>query len=230
MSFGKHIKTYFFRGLAVLLPTILTLWILIWGYKFIQENISVYINKGLLWAILQFKSDVTKETAEKLYEFWVDGSGSFTGFIIALIGVCIVGAFLASVVGKSLWKMIERFIMRTPFFKHIYPNVKQITDFLFNKEDKKEIFSKVVAVQYPRKGLWSMGLITGKALKGVGDQSDKEYVSVLIPTSPTPFTGFVIMLPKDEMIELDISIEDAIRFAVSGGVITPSVELGENKT
>jgi len=103
----------------------------------------------------------------------------------------------------------------------VYPYIKQITDFLFTEQEKKDLFSRVVAVEYPRKGIWSMGLVTGSGLKKIVDNAEKEFVTILIPTSPTPFTGFVIMVPKEDTIDLDITIEQALRFAVSGGVIAP---------
>ena len=153
-------------------------------------------------------------------EFWVEGSGQVTGFILALVGVCFIGAFLASVAGKTLWRMFERALIRTPFVKKVYPYIKQITDFVLAK--KKLSFNKVVALQYPRKGVWSVGMVTGIGLKKIVDSTSKEFLTVFVPTSPTPFTGYVIMTPKDETIELTMTVEEALRFTISGGVITPA--------
>jgi uncharacterized membrane protein len=223
MGVTRRFRSYFFRGLAVLLPTILTIWIFVWGYNFIQENISIYINKGLVRLILliQGADGITKE---RLNEILVEGTGSVIGFLIALVSVCVLGAILASVVGKTLWRMVEGFIMNTPFLRRVYPYIKQITDFVLTQEEKKKMFSRVVAVEYPRKGIWSMGFVTGSGLERVVNNVKKELLTVLIPTSPTPFTGFVIMVPKKQTIELDMTVEEALRFAVSGGVIAPSGE------
>lgn len=226
MKFVTRFKSYFLRGLAVLLPTILTIWIFVWGYKFIQGNISVYINEGLVRLLILIKG-YDKATSEALYKFWVEGAGSIAGFIVALVGVCIIGAMLASVVGRTLWRIIEKFIMSTPFLKEVYPYIKQITDFVFAENKKKKVFSKVVAVEYPRKGVWSIGMVTGTAIKDLKDRSKDELLTVLVPTSPTPFTGFVIMVPKKDTIELDMTIEEAFRFTVSGGVIAPGFTVGE---
>jgi uncharacterized membrane protein len=209
-------KVYFLRGLAVLLPTIVTIWIFIWGYKFINDKISIHIKNGLERLII-----LAGGSRVELDKFWIDGALSIAGFLIALVVVCIVGAMLASVVGKTLWRMIEKFIMNTPFLKQVYPYVKQVTDFLLTQEEQKKLFSRVVAVEYPRQGVWSMGLVTGSGLKKVSENIKTEFLTILIPTSPTPFTGFVIMVPKEQTIELDMTIEEAIRFAVSAGVITP---------
>jgi len=226
MPIGKHLKTYFLRGLAVLVPTIITIWIFVWGYTFIQENISSHIKNGLDRLITYAAG---AEFVERhLDERWMDIALSVAGFLAALLLVCIVGALLASVVGRGLWRRIERFILNAPFLKQVYPYVKQITDFLLVRERKEKLFSRVVAVEYPRKGIWSLGFVTGIGIKKLAENVKKEFLTVLIPTSPTPFTGFAIMVPKQETVELDITVEEALRFAVSGGVITPSHKLGED--
>ena len=264
MSVTKRFKGYFLHGLAVLLPTILTIWLFIWGYTFIQNNISKHINRGIVRVVAIFanerveisdrdieeyllevkpelkgnpqelaihmkRPEIQRRTRIRKYESnlaktWVDGPGSVAGFIIAVIGVCVLGALFASIVGKRLWKMAENFIMNTPLLRRVYPYVKQITDFILTQEEQKKLFSRVVAVEYPRKGIWSVGFVTGTGLENVVSTIKKEFLTVIIPTSPTPFTGFVITVPKKQTIDLDMTIEEALRFIVSGGVITPEKE------
>ncbi|HDZ68821.1 MAG TPA: DUF502 domain-containing protein [Phycisphaerales bacterium] len=226
MGITRRFKSYFLRGMAVLLPTMLTIWIFIWGYGFIQENISIHINRGLVRLIMfvQGEGGVSKDVLDTI---WVKGPGSIAGFIMALIAVCMVGALLASVVGRTLWRIIEKFIMNTPFLKRVYPYIKQVTDFFLTQDGQDKLsFSRVVAAEYPRKGIWSIGMVTGSGLKKVVDNIEKELLTVFVPTSPTPFTGFIIMVPKEQTIDLDMTIEEAFRFTVSGGVITP----GNNQT
>ena len=246
------------------MPSILTIWLFVWGYTFIQKNISVHINRGLVYIIaltankgvevsskdvreylLEAKPELKNNEAElekrskleenkrkariqklkrELAKTWVNGPGSIAGFLIAVIGVCILGAILASYVGKSLWRMTENFIMNTPLLRRVYPYVKQITDFLLTQQEQKKLFSRVVAVEYPRKGIWSVGFVTGSGLNNVVNTFKKEFVTVIVPTSPTPFTGFVITVPKKQTIDLDMTIEEALRFIISGGVITPEKE------
>jgi uncharacterized membrane protein len=229
MFLTSRFKSYFLRGLAVLLPTILTIWIFIWSYNFIQNNISIHINRAIVWLTMKLKGmDWNNEAARQAWEgFWVHGWGSIAGFIIALIVVFIVGMILASVVGRSLWRYIEKLIMNAPFLRRVYPYIKQITDFLLIQNSKEQLFLRVVGVEYPRKGIWSIGMVTGEGLPRLVKNFRKEYLTVLIPTSPTPFTGFVIMVPKKETIELDITVEEALRFTISAGVITPSTKLSE---
>ena len=212
-------KSYFLRGLAVLLPTVLTIWIFLGGFGVVHDKISVHIKHGLIKLIL-----LAGGSARELEKLWIDGALTVAGFLIALVAVCIIGAFLASVVGRTLWRMAERSIMNTPLLRRVYPYVKQVTDFLLTQEEQKKLFSRVVAVEYPRKGIWSIGFVTGSGLEKVASSVKKEFLTVLIPTSPTPFTGFVITVPKKQTIDLDMTVEEALRFIVSGGVITPGGE------
>jgi uncharacterized membrane protein len=218
MAKGRF-RIYFLRGLAVLLPTVLTLWIFIWGYHFINDTISVYIKRGM---VLLLK--LAGWSGETLKNYWIDIALSLAGFLIALGIVYTVGVLLASMFGKALWRQIENFIMRTPLLNQVYPYIKQITDFFFKQEEAKKIFSRVVAVEYPRKGIWSVGLVTGSGLKKVVENVEKEFWTIFIATTPSPLTGFVIMVPKDEVIDLDMSLEDAFRFIVSAGLIVPGSE------
>ena len=252
----KNFRTYFFRGLAALLPTILTIWIFIQCYLFVKNNISNRINRGVVNLLVvtidwypPIDKDQKREYAKALEpelrgtpealeariedqdiihgtklavasQYWVTGPGQIAGFIIALLGVCFIGAVLASVAGRTLWRMFERALMNIPVVKKVYPYIKQITDFMFKR--KALSFNKVVAIQYPRKGVWSVAMVTGTGLKKVVGSGEKEFLTVFVPTSPTPFTGYVIMTPKEETMELDMTIEEALRFTISGGVITPA--------
>jgi len=221
MSITRRFKSYFLRGLAVLLPTMLTIWILAWGYGLIQKNISFHINRGLVWLIMQVQgaNGFSKEDLDRIL---VEGAaGSVVGFVIALVLIFLVGAVLASVVGKGLWRIVEAFIGGTPVLRRVYPYVKQVTDFVLTQEEQKRMFSRVVAVEYPRKGIWSIGFVTGSGLKKITDSIQKEFLTVLIPNSPTPITGYVIVVPKEQTIALEMTTEEAFRFAISAGVIAP---------
>lgn len=223
MAITRRFRSYFLRGLAVLLPTILTIWIFILGYNFIQGNISIHINRGLVRLIMLthgidwHNADVRKP----LVDFWVYGWGSTAGFLIALVVVFVVGALLASVLGRTLWRKVEKFIMNTPFLRQVYPYVKQVTDLLLTRQEQQKALLRPVAVEYPRKGIWSIGYMTGGGIRKIVEGVDKEFVTILIPTAPTPLSGFVIMVPKEDTIDLDISVEEALRFIISAGVVTP---------
>jgi uncharacterized membrane protein len=216
MPVAGRFKTYFLRGLAVLLPTVVAIGILVWAFSFVNDNISGYIKhwleKLITWA---------GGSGAELEKPWIQKALTAAGFFLALVAVFIVGALLATVVGKSLWRMVEKFIMNTPLLRSIYPSVKQVTDFLLTQEDQQRLFNRVVAIEYPREGIWSVGFVTGPGLVKVADNLKEELLSVLVPTSPTPFTGFVVMVPKNKTIELGMTVEEALRFIVTGGVVTP---------
>jgi uncharacterized membrane protein len=233
----------------------------VWSYTFIQEKISVHINRGLVYIIarltyervevtekevraylLNIKPELSEDEPElqihmrrfdiqraarieqiekRLAKTWVDGPGSIAGFLVALVGVCVLGALLASYVGKSLWRTVEKFIMNVPFVRRVFPYVKQLTDFLLTDGDQKKLFSRVVAVEYPRRGIWSLGFVTGYGLREVVHTVRREFLTVFIPTSPSPLTGFVITVPKRQTIDLGMTIEEGFRLVITVGVVAP---------
>ncbi|MGD2108491.1 MAG: DUF502 domain-containing protein [Phycisphaerae bacterium] len=148
---------------------------------------------------------------------------SLLGFLIAILLVYFVGFFLASFIGRASWRAMEGLLHRIPLIRAIYPHVKQVTDFLLSERNVE--FSGVVAVEYPRKGVWSLALSTGKPLKRVKEHVGSELVTVFVPSSPTPFTGYVVQLPAEDVIELNMTIDEGLRFTISGGVIKPDVVL-----
>ncbi len=145
------------------------------------------------------------------------------GFLIAIIVVYFVGFFLASFIGRATWRFAENALGRVPLVRDIYPNIKQVTDFLFS--ERKLEFSGVVAVPYPRAGIWSLGLLTGSPMKAIQEKDGKELVTVFIPSSPTPVTGYTITVPREDLIELALSVDEALRYIISAGVIKPDTEL-----
>lgn len=138
-------------------------------------------------------------------------------FVLALY---FSGKFLAAGIGRILWNASERQIMhRLPIIRNVYGSVKQVTDFLLNEQEIQ--FTRVVAVEYPRKGMWSLGFVTSESLLDIQDKAGEPVVTVLIPTSPMPATGFTINAKKSETIELNITLDQAFQFIVSCGVVVP---------
>lgn len=221
MDISKSLRSFFLKGLAVLLPTLVTVWLLAWAYQFVQKNFTGYINRGLVELIYRFHGSTDANYKADLARILVYGWGSAIGFILALLAVLIIGALLASVVGRLLWRVVEGFIMNTPIVKRVYPYVKQVTDFLLSEKGQQKAFTHVVAVQYPRQGVWVIGFVTGSGLRTLSENIEKDFLRVMIPTSPTPVTGNVIIVPKEEVITLDLTVEEAFRFIMSAGVILP---------
>jgi uncharacterized membrane protein len=144
------------------------------------------------------------------------------GFILVLY---LLGKFMAGAAGRLLFGTIERGINRVPLVRNVYSSVKQVSDFIF--ANRQIQYSRVVAVEWPRKGIWSLALVTGSSLKEVKDKAGEEVLSVLVPTSPMPMTGFTVTVKKSETVDLDITIDEALQFIVSCGVVAPGARLEE---
>lgn len=134
-----------------------------------------------------------------------------------------LGKFLTVGVGRILYNYFERVINGLPIISNVYSSVKQVTDFAFT--DNEVHFTRIVAVEYPRKGIWSMGFVTGESMLDIRTAVNEPVVSVLMPTSPMPATGFTITVPKSETIDLNITMDQAIQFCVSCGVVVPPQQL-----
>ncbi len=144
------------------------------------------------------------------------------GFIVLLY---LLGRFLAAGVGNFFWSNFERGIGRLPLIRNVYSSVKQVTDFLFSQRDVE--YTHVVAIEYPRKGIWSIGLVTGESLLDIYGAAGEAVLSVLIPTSPMPVTGYTVTIRKSETVDLDLTIDQAFQFIVSCGVVIPPQQLRE---
>ncbi len=220
---GSDFKRFFIRGLAAFLPTVLTIWIIVSIVTFVQTYMGSYINTGVKWLIckvVQLASDAT--IAKSLDEFWQDKHLNWFGFLLAIGGIYFFGKFIASFVGRAVWRLTEHTFLRLPIIKQIYPYIKQVTDFLLS--ERKVKFTRVVAVEYPRKGIWSLGLVTGAGMKTLKEAQAEDLLTVFIPSSPTPVTGYTITVKRDDVIDISMTFDEALRFTVSGGVIMPSRE------
>jgi uncharacterized membrane protein len=142
-----------------------------------------------------------------------------TLFILLLY---LLGRFLAYGVGRMVYNAMEATIGQLPIIRSVYTSVKQVTDFVFSENETE--FTRVVAVEYPRRGIWSLGFVTGGGLRSVATAADESVLSVLVPTSPMPATGFTITVRKSETIDLDITVDQAFQFIVSCGVVVPMSE------
>lgn len=255
-------RRFFLRGLAILLPTLVTVGILMWAWGFLSKNIAEPINRGVrvtfIWVapkivggpgmpqwyhISTDELDTARKAAapmklsdesllwrlrrEGLRDYWKThywGSLNLIGFIVAVILVYLAGVLVGNLIGRRVYAKIESLVVRLPIVKQVYPSVKQVTDFLVGSgEGKSKTLSdgRVCLIEYPRKGIWTVGLMTGQTLAAIEHISGKRCVTVFIPSSPTPFTGYTITVPEDEVYALPISMDETIRFVVSGGVLVP---------
>jgi len=137
----------------------------------------------------------------------------------------LLGKFMAAGIGRFFWNLFERGIHQLPLVRNVYSSVKQVSDFLFTEREIE--YTRVVAVEYPRKGIWSLGLVTGESMLDIRSAASEPVLSVLMPTSPMPVTGFTVTVRKSETVELNITIDQAFQFIVSCGVVVPPHQLAE---
>lgn len=152
---------------------------------------------------------------EALLGFSIPGAG----IVLAVIVVFATGVIAANIVGKRLVHLGESIVRRIPLVSSVYGAVKQVTETVFSGGG--QAFRKVVMVEYPRRGLWSVGFMTGVGMGELQRRTEHEVITVFIPTTPNPTSGFVIMVPRDEAVELDMTVEDGLKFVMSMGVVTP---------
>lgn len=140
--------------------------------------------------------------------------------IVFLVVLYFLGRLFTHGIGRWFVGVFDGFISRLPVISNVYGSVKQVTDFVFSDRDIE--FNRVVAVEYPRKGLWSVGFVTGSSMADISAAANEPVLSVLMPTSPMPMTGFTITVRKSEAVDLDLTVDQAIQFVVSCGVVVPS--------
>ena len=216
------IKRTFLRGLAALLATVITVWLLFKAYEFVSGSVGGAI-AGLLGKTLSWYRGEGFELVEAPGEA-LQALGTALALFLAFLVALFVGFFLASFVGRKVWGAAESKLFSFPVVRSIYPSLKQITDSVFG--EKRLSFRKVVLVEYPRKGVYSIAFLTGDAFESLQKHTGIDMVTLFVPSSPTPFTGYCLQVPWDEVVETDISVDAAIRYTVSGGVILPLAEGG----
>lgn len=142
-------------------------------------------------------------------------------FLIVFLSLLyFLGRLFTGGIGRWFLGTFDATILRIPIVNKVYGSVKQITDFAF--DDRQIEFNRVVAIQYPREGIWSLGFVTGNSMREISEASGEPMLSVLMPTSPMPMTGFTVTIRRSEAIDLDLTIDEAIQFIVSCGVVVPS--------
>lgn len=262
-TFLSDFRLFFLKGLAIVLPTVITAGLLFWAYNFLNDYIASPINSAVRWGVVNTAPYVLPE--ENMPEWWHDvptleevnaersregarpiGPVAYTevvrsarmdnlrgiwqgrwylqaiGFIVALVLIYLAGVFFGNIIGRRIWRRIELFMTSVPLIKQVYPNVKQVTDFLLGSDEQAFPRGRVIVCEYPRKGIYTVGLMTGPTMKAIEEYTGVPSVTVFIPSSPTPFTGYTITLPREDVYELPVSMDETLRFVVSGGVLVPS--------
>ena len=194
------LRRYFVAGLLVWIPLGITLWVL----KLLVD----VMDQSLLLLPERLHS-------EALFGFHVPG----LGIILTLAIVIATGALAANIFGRQLLALGDGILTRIPIVRSIYGGVKQISDTLFSPEGKA--FRRAVLVRYPHAGTWTVALVTGTPEHEVADILGREQISVFVPTTPNITAGFFLIVPRSETIELDMTVDDALKYIISMGVAEP---------
>ena len=226
-NFSDDFRRFFLRGLSALLPTIITLWLLIWVWSFLWQNLGRHMISAIVWAWNLLVEHELMPFRPAVYTRWFWWN-AMPEWFVQLIGVAmavsliyLVGLLVGNLIGRTIWRLAEMAVMRIPLIRAVYPAVKQVTDFVLADRSNQFQASKVVAVQPHAGGIWSIGLVTGGGLKDLNEAVGRDMVTVFIPSSPTAFSGYVVVVPRESVVELPLKVEEAMRLLISGGVIAP---------
>ena len=200
-GFLSRLRGYFIAGLLVTAPvgiTVYLAWIIV---KFIDNTVTPLIP--------------AKYNPETYLPFDIAG----LGLVILFVVLTIVGALTRGLLGRWIVNTGERILNRMPVVRSVYSAVKQIFETVLSQQSNA--FREAVLVEYPRRGMWAIAFITGRTKGEVQNLTEEETVNIFLPTTPNPTSGFLLFVPKDEVVPLDMTVEEAIKMVISGGIVTP---------
>ena len=195
------IRSWFLTGILVMTPLILTIYVA-WAFITFVDNLVV--------PLVPFDY-----RPSNYLPFSIPG----LGLIIVFIFTTFVGLLATGLFGRTLIRIWENILNRMPVVRSVYSAIKQILETVMATQS--DAFRQAVLVQYPRKDIWAIGFVTGSTKGEVGKRVDKKMVNVFMPTTPNPTSGFLLFFPEEDLIFLNMSVEDALKLVVSGGMVVP---------
>lgn len=200
-------KRYLITGLLVLVPLAITVWVL--------ATLIGIMDRSLLLLPMAWRP-------EALFGYSIPGMGA----VLTILIVLVTGLIATNFFGRRILLFWEGILARVPVVKSIYYSVKQVSDTLFS--DSGQAFRKALLVQYPRAGCWTIAFQTGQPGGSVARHLPGDHVSVYVPTTPNPTSGFFLMMPVSEVVELDMSVDEALKYIISMGVVVPPDKTASN--
>jgi uncharacterized membrane protein len=194
-------KKYLITGLLIWIPLVITIWVLKLVVDMLDQTLL------LLPQALRTES-------------WLGIHIPGLGVLLTLLIVILTGVVTANFVGQRLVQFWHQILHRIPVVNSIYSSVKQVSDTLFSSSG--EAFRKALLVQWPREGMWTIAFLTGSPGGDVTNHLKGDYVSVYVPTTPNPTSGYFVMMPRKDVIELDMSVDTALKYVISMGVASPN--------
>ena len=202
LRFGARLRTYFFAGILVTAPISITFylaWLLI---SFVDRRVTPLIPE--------------QYNPENYLPFTIPG----LGVVVMVVVLTLIGAVTAGFVGRLWMRVSERFLGRMPVIRSIYGAIKQIIETIVAQ--KSQAFREAVLVEYPRRGIWAIGFMTGKTEGEVQNLTKESVTNVFLPTTPNPTSGFLLFVPTKDLVPLSMTVEEAIKMVISGGIVTPA--------
>lgn len=197
---GQLIKRYFLTGLLIWVPLVITAWVLL-----------------TIVSTADYTLRLLPEAVHPQNLFGVNIPGA--GVLVTLFVLFVTGVLATNFIGQKLVGWWEMLLARIPVVNSVYHSVKQVSDTLFSSSG--EAFRKALLVQYPREGSWTIAFLTGKPGGDIVNYLEGDYVSVYVPTTPNPTSGFFLMMPTRDVIELEMSVDEALKYIISMGVVAP---------
>ena len=200
---NRRLRNIFLAGLLVALPISLTIFILSFLFRSLDTLSPVFTH----WLIL------LGAPLPQGYQI------PFLGVVMTFVIIFLVGAVTTNIFGKKLLHLWEEIIEKIPFVRRIYKGTKQVVSSFATMDTKS--FTKVILIEFPRKGAHAIGFVTGKTRGEIKHLTSDNHLKIFVPTTPNPTSGFIIFAEPSEFIELDMTIEDGIKFVISGGIVSP---------
>ncbi|MEO5375776.1 MAG: DUF502 domain-containing protein [Alphaproteobacteria bacterium] len=201
MGLGARLRAYFFAGVLVTAPAAITFYVAWLVIDFVDRQITPLLP--------------TQYNPTTYLPFGIPG----LGLLILVVALMAIGALTAGFVGRITIRVGERILARMPVIRSIYSATKQIFETVLRQQSTA--FREVVLLEYPRRDIWTIGFITGPASGELRDQLPDDAVNVFVPTTPNPTSGFLLFMPRCDLVTLSMTVEEGIKMVVSGGIVTP---------
>ena len=209
LSFPQRLRAYFITGILVVAPVSITLYLAWIFIGFVDNRITPLIP-------LQYNP-------ETYLPFALPG----LGLLVLVVALILVGAATAGFFGRLWARVSEQILGRMPVIRNIYGAVKQILETVLAQQSKA--FREAVLVEYPRRGIWAIAFITGRTEGEVQNITEEECINIFLPTTPNPTSGFLLFVPKKDLVHLNMNVEEAIKMVISGGIVTPPDRRSESE-
>ncbi len=201
MTVSQRLRAYLFAGILVTAPIFITFYLAWLFVTFVDSKITPLIPPVY--------------NPETYLPFALPG----LGLLILVLGLMIVGALTAGFIGRLWIRFSEQILGQMPVIRNVYSAVKQILETVLAQQSNA--FREAILIEYPRRGIWAVGFITGHTKGEVQNLTEEECINVFLPTTPNPTSGFLLFVPKKDIVPLSMSVEEAIKMVISGGIVTP---------